>query len=224
MTEIKPLTRMRRAIAKTMTLSANIPQFTIEMTLDARLLARARAELAQTQRLSYTDALVASVAQALRAHGALNATFSDEGIIEHEEVNVALAVALDDGLIGPVIAKADQRTVAEIAAERGRLLAAARAGSLTPDDLLSATFTISNLGPFGVRRFNALVVPPQAAILAIGSMEEEAIVLSLSVDHRAVDGAPAARFLLQVRQQLEDAAWVDRLLASERPIPSEAGI
>lgn len=222
MSAAKPLSRMRRAIAKSMTLSATIPQFNIEMTLNTQLLSRAREEIPPTERPSYTDTLVASVAQALRTHRSINATFSEEGIVEHREVNVALATALEDGLISPVIRAADEQTIAELARERGRLVKAAHAGTLSPEELLSATFTLSNLGPFGVRRFAALVVPPQAAILAAGSMESETIVLCLSADHRAVDGAPAARFLRQVKSQLEDEDWIARLLRGQRPAPLEA--
>jgi pyruvate dehydrogenase E2 component (dihydrolipoamide acetyltransferase) len=222
MTETKPLSRNRRAIAKAMTLSASIPQFTIEMTLEVDVLSRLRSEIDPPARPSYTDALVASVAQALRVHPSLNATFTSEGIIEHEEIGLALATALEDGLISPVISKADEQTILQLAAARGALVEAARAGALKPHELLSATFTISNLGPFGVRRFGALVVPPQAAILAVGSLEAKTIVLSLSVDHRAVDGVPAARFLRHVKDQLENAEWVSRLLAGERPSPLEA--
>ncbi len=214
MTDAVPLTRMRRAIVKAMTQSAATPQFGIEMTLDASQLVAARARLSIDERFSYSDALTASVAQALREHPAVNASYGEDGIVLHDEVNVALALALDDGLISPVIARAAERTLAELAAERRRLGDAARAGTLTPAEVMSATFTISNLGPLGVRRFRALVVPPQAAILAVGTMERETIVLSLSVDHRPLDGAPAARFLGQVKRQLEDPGWIERLLAA----------
>ena len=112
-----------------------------------------------------------------------------------------------------MIVGADKRSLAELAAERARLTAAAKEGGLKPEEILSATFTISNLGPLGVRRFNGLVVPPQAAILAVGTIEEGTMVLTLSVDHRPLDGAPAALFLGQVRSQLEDEAWLEPLFA-----------
>jgi pyruvate dehydrogenase E2 component (dihydrolipoamide acetyltransferase) len=146
-------------------------------------------------------------------HPDVNASYTDDGIVRHEQRNVAVAVALDGGLISPVIAGADTLTLAELGAERVRLTAAANAGTLTPEEVLSATFTISNLGPLGVRRFNALVVPPQAAILAVGALERDSIALTLSSDHRVLDGAPAALFLGQVRDQLEDEAWLERLFA-----------
>jgi pyruvate dehydrogenase E2 component (dihydrolipoamide acetyltransferase) len=110
--------------------------------------------------------------------------------------------------VSPAIEYADRRSLPELAAERVRLTEAARAGTLTPRELLSATFTVSNLGPLGVRRFNALVIPPQVAILAVGALERGEIPLTLSVDHRVVDGAPAALFLGQIRSQLEQAEWL----------------
>jgi pyruvate dehydrogenase E2 component (dihydrolipoamide acetyltransferase) len=202
---------MRRAIAKAMTASAAIPQFVIEMTLDVGPLRAARERVAAERRPSYIDALVASAARALVDHPSLNASLTEEGIVQHDERNVALAVSLDDGLISPVIARADTRSLTELAAERRRLTAAARAGALTPQEVLSATFTISNLGPLGVRRFQALVVPPQVAILAVGAVEDDAMSLTLSADHRVVDGAPGAQFLGQVRAQLEDETWLQAL-------------
>jgi pyruvate dehydrogenase E2 component (dihydrolipoamide acetyltransferase) len=211
MSEPQPLNRMRRAIAKAMSASAAVPQFSIEMELAIGSLAELRAEIPPPSRPSYIDALVASTAAALDDHSALNSSFTEEGIVCHEEVNVALAVALDDGLISPVIRRANHCPLRELTAERVRLTAAAREGTLKAEEVLSATFTISNLGPLGVRRFNGLVVPPQAGILAVGAIEEGAMNLTLSVDHRLIDGAPAASFLGQVRSQLEEASWLERL-------------
>jgi pyruvate dehydrogenase E2 component (dihydrolipoamide acetyltransferase) len=199
---------MRRAIVKTLTASAAIPQFAVEMVLDAGGLVEARRRVAGKPRPSYSDAIVASAAAALRDHPLLNASLQDEGIVRHEEVNVAIAVAIADGLVSPTIEHADRLSLPELAAERIRLTESAHAGTLTPRELLSATFTVSNLGPLGVRRFNALVIPPQVAILAIGSLADDGIALTLSVDHRVVDGAPAALFLGQVRAQLEDRGWL----------------
>lgn len=213
MTDPVPLSRMRRAIVKSMSVSATVPQFAIEMAVNMSALTSIRARLPEAERPSHTDVLVASVAQALTEHRALNASYTDDGIVLHDQVNVALAVALDDGLISPVIIDADRLAIGRLASERERLLDAARAGSLTPQEVLSATFTISNLGPLGVDRFTALVVPPQAAILAVGALAGETIALTLSVDHRCVDGAPAALFLGQVRSQLQDAVWLQRIVA-----------
>jgi pyruvate dehydrogenase E2 component (dihydrolipoamide acetyltransferase) len=202
---------MRRAIAKTMSVSATIPQFGIEMVVSVDPLASIRAQVPPQDRPSFVDAIVASVAKALSDHPWVNASFTEEGIVRHEEVNVALALALDDGLISPVISSAERRSIDDLLSERKRLTEAARAGSLKPEEILSGTFTISNLGPLGVRRFNALVVPPQAGILALGSIVGDEMTLTLSVDHRVVDGAPAARFLGQICSQLEDDAWLGSL-------------
>jgi pyruvate dehydrogenase E2 component (dihydrolipoamide acetyltransferase) len=212
MTEAEPLTRMRKAIAKTMTASAAVPQFAVEMSLDTGSAAALRAGIEAERRPSFVDLLVASCAAALRDHPGINVSFTEDGIVHHEQINVAIALALDDGLISPVVASADRLGLEQLGAERRRLTEAAKAGTLTPEEILSATFTISNLGPLGVRRFNALVVPPQAAILAVGGLDEDRrMALNLSVDHRPIDGAPAARFLAQVRAQLEDAEWLAAL-------------
>lgn len=208
----QPLSRMRRAIAKSMSASAAIPQFAVEMELDAGALIEARHRTSAGVRPSVSDAITASVADALRDHPSVNASLTNEGIVRHEEINVAIAIASEVGLVSPTIERADQRTLSEIAAERIRLTDAAHAGTLTPRELLSATFTISNLGPLGVRRFNALVIPPQVGILAVGSLEHDVIALTLSVDHRVIDGAPAALFLDQIRSQLEDRAWLAQRL------------
>jgi pyruvate dehydrogenase E2 component (dihydrolipoamide acetyltransferase) len=207
------LSRMRRAIVKSVTASAAVPQFTVEMALRAAPLIEARRTAASEPRLSYSDAIVASSAAALRDHPSVNASLSDSAIVRHQEINVAFAVAIDGGLISPTIEHADRRSLSELASERVRLTEAAHAGTLTPREVLSATFTISNLGPFGVRRFTALVIPPQVAILAVGSLEDEEIALTLSVDHRVVDGVPAALFLGQIRSQLEDRAWLKAMVS-----------
>lgn len=208
---------MRQAIARSMTASAQVPQFTIER--DARLdaLAARQEELAgRGVRLSYTDAVLAAVARALRTHPRLNASFAEDAIVEHVEINLGLALALSDGLVAPAIRAADTRTLANLASERERLARAAQEGTLTPEDMFSVTFTVSNLGPFGVRRFRALVVPPQAAILALGAMTpERTMSLSVSCDHRVVDGVPAAEFLASVVNLLEEPAWLNELLEPE---------
>jgi pyruvate/2-oxoglutarate dehydrogenase complex dihydrolipoamide acyltransferase (E2) component len=213
MADAQPLTRMRKAIAKSMSASATIPQFAVERELEVETLATVRATIPEQLRPSYADAITASVAQALADHPWINASFTDDGIVQHEEINIALAVAIDGGLISPVIIGADKLSIAELAAERIRISKAAKEETLKPQEVLSGTFTISNLGPLGVRRFNGLVVPPQAGILAVGAIDQGKMALTLSVDHRLVDGAPAALFLGQVCSQLEDRAWIDQLFA-----------
>lgn len=206
-----PLTRMRRAIAKAMSASALVPQFTIEVDADLGLVGTARETArAAGRQLSPVDFLVRAAAEALVEHPRVNASYADDAIVEHPVVNVGLAVALDDGLVSPAIMGADRRTLDEIAAERLRLAEAARAGTLSIEEAMSSTFTISNLGPLGIARFRALVVPPQAAILAVGASRPDGLTcLALSCDHRVLDGAPAAAFLTAVAARLEDGGWVD---------------
>jgi pyruvate dehydrogenase E2 component (dihydrolipoamide acetyltransferase) len=199
-----PLSRLRRAVVRTVVASAAVPQFTVERTVDVRPVQHLRA--AGGRRFSLSDALTAATAGALAAHRRLNASWTEEGIVEHGAVNVGLAVAVEDGLVIPAIRGADRRGLGELAAERVRLTAAARAGTLRPDDVFSTTFTISNLGPHGVHRFRALVLPPQAAVLAVGAVVDGRLELALSCDHRVVDGAPAAGFLAEVADRLEDPA------------------
>jgi pyruvate dehydrogenase E2 component (dihydrolipoamide acetyltransferase) len=205
-----PLTRMRGAIARAMSASAAVPQFTLESDASLRALRAIRAETGLHEAgVSVTDYLLAACAGALTTHPRLNASFDEDAILEHVPINVAVAVSLDDGLIAPALRDADRLDLRALAAERARLTAAATAGALTPADVLSATFTISNLGSYGVRRFRALVVPPQAAILAVGAATaDDAVALSLSCDHRVIDGAPAAIFLGDVVSALESEIWL----------------
>ena len=211
-----PLTRLRRAVAKSMSVSALVPQFTVEydVPLDELQWRRRRWQAAGAH-VSVADVLTAACARALRDHPAVNASWTEGAILQHADVNVGLAIALPDGLVAPAVLRADTLHLAELAAERRRLTAAARAGVLTPGELLSATFTVSNLGPFGVSRFRALVVPPQAAILAVGGLRPDGTVtLALSCDHRVLDGAPAAAFLRDLAASLAEPAWLDELVTA----------
>lgn len=206
----KPLNRLRRAIAQGMSASARVPQFTLEADADMSVLAALRTELASSDNgFSYSDVLVAATARTLVEHPNVNASFDEDAIVEHHAVNIGIAISVPDGLVAPAIFGASRLGVRALEAERMRLTAAAQHGKLTPSELLSATFTISNLGPFGIRRFRALVVPPQAAILAVGAITTDMqMSLSLSCDHRVLDGAPAAQFLSDVRARLEVPDWV----------------
>ena len=211
-----PLTRLRRAIAKSMTASALVPQFTVEQDVpfDEVQWWRRRRWKADGVRVSVAEVLTAATARALRAHPGVNASWTDDGVLLHADVNVGIAVALPDGLVAPAVLRADRLSLPELAAERRRLTAAAQAGVLTPGELLSATFTVSNLGTFGVSRFRALVVPPQAAILAVGGLRPDGTVtLALSCDHRVLDGAPGAEFLRDLADSLAEPAWLDELVA-----------
>jgi len=207
------VTRLRKAIAKSMTASALVPQFTVEYDVPLGELQSLRARWkAAGADVSVADVLTAACARALRRHPGVNASWTDSEILQHSEVNIGLAVALPDGLVAPAVLRADTLDLAGLAAERRRLTAAAQAGALTPEELLSGTFTVSNLGPFGVSRFRALVVPTQAAILAVGGLRPDgSLTLALSCDHRVLDGAPGAEFLRDLAVSLIEPAWLDEL-------------
>ena len=166
--------------------------------------------------ITYTDLLVKLVAAALSQHPRVNASWKDGTIVQNADINIGLAVAIDDGLVVPVIHRADTLRLAEIAARREDVVSRAQAGKLRPADIQGGGFTISNLGMYGVDAFNAIVNPPQAAILAIGRIADRAvalngqpavqptIVLTLSCDHRALDGVRGAQFIGALAELIEE--------------------
>jgi pyruvate dehydrogenase E2 component (dihydrolipoamide acetyltransferase) len=166
--------------------------------------------------VTYSDLLVKIVAAALREHPRLNASWVGGKIILKQEVHVGLAVAVEEGLVVPVIHQADRLSLGEIAGQRIELVAKARAGKLRPQDISDGTFTISNLGMYNVDAFNAIINQPQAAILAAGRIAERVVpvnsqpavqpmmVLTLSCDHRVVDGARGAQFLETIAALIEE--------------------
>jgi pyruvate dehydrogenase E2 component (dihydrolipoamide acetyltransferase) len=168
-------------------------------------------------KVTHTDLLVAAVARALRQHPRMNASWSKGTIVLNEDINVALAMAVENAVVTAVIRSADRIAVGEIARQRKELAERARANRLQPADISGATFTISNLGMFGVDAFTAIIVPPQAAILAVGAIADRVVAvngmigvrpmvnLTLSSDHRVVDGARAAAFLSDVVMALGEA-------------------
>ena len=178
---------------------------------DARQKFRAEIEKSRAVKLTHTDLLAALVARVLQKHPRMNASWTAEGVRSNAAINVGLAMAVDDGVVAPVIPNADKATLGEIAVQRRDLAERARAGNLRPADLAGGTFTISNLGMFGVDAFTAIIIPPQAAILAVGRIADRVVpvgvgpdarpgirpmmTLTLSSDHRVVDGARAAEFL-----------------------------
>lgn len=208
-----------RVMAERMTQSwTSAPHFYLAREVNAtRLMTwRERAGKQGGARVTYTDLLVRLVAAALRQHPRVNVSWKDGTLVSHADVNVGLAVALDDGLVVPVLHRADTLTLAEIAARREDVVARAQAGKLRPADIQGGTFTISNLGMYGVDAFNAIVNPPQAAILAVGRIADRVVpvdgqpavqpmlVLTLSCDHRAVDGARGAQFLGALADLVEE--------------------
>ena len=166
--------------------------------------------------VTYTDLLVKLVAAAISQHPAVNASWKDGAIVRNADINIGLAVAIDDGLVVPVLHRADTLSLAELATRREDLVSRAQAGKLRPPDIQGAGFTISNLGMYGVDAFNAIVNPPQAAILAVGRIADRVvalngqpavqptIVLTLSCDHRALDGARGAQFLGALADLIEE--------------------
>ncbi|MGA9495036.1 MAG: dihydrolipoamide acetyltransferase family protein [Terriglobales bacterium] len=199
-----------------------VPHFFVSREVDAGALNAARQSLgAQIEqptieesrrvKLTHTDLLVALVAHTLQKHQRMNASWTGNGVRANADINIGLAMAVDDGVVAPVIQHADKAALGEIAAQRRDLTERARSGKLRPADLAGGTFTISNLGMFGVDAFTAIIIPPQAAILAVGRIADRVVpvgvgpdtcpgvrpmmTLTLSNDHRVVDGARAAEFL-----------------------------
>jgi pyruvate dehydrogenase E2 component (dihydrolipoamide acetyltransferase) len=218
-TEAIPMSRPWRIMAQRLQQSwTTVPHFYLERDVNASALGQWRKALQarSSAKITYSDLMVKTVAAALRKHPRLNASWQNEQIIGNAEINVGLAVAVEDGLLVPVVHNADRLGLAEIAARRIDLVEKAQNGKLPPADLTNGTFTISNLGMFGVERFNAIVNPPQAAILAVGAIVDRVVpvngqpavqpmmTLTLSCDHRIVDGARAAQFLQTLVGYLED--------------------
>jgi len=190
-----------------------VPHFFIVRDVDAGALNDTRQKLApeieqsRGLKLTHTDLLAALVARVLVKHPRMNASWTVEGVRANAEINICLAMAVEDGVVAPVIHNADKSKLPEIATQRRDLTERARGGKLRPDDIAGGTFTISNLGMFGVDAFTAIIIQPQAAILAVGRISDRVVpidghpsvrpmmTLTLSSDHRVVDGARAAKFL-----------------------------
>jgi pyruvate dehydrogenase E2 component (dihydrolipoamide acetyltransferase) len=217
---VEELSRVQVTIARRMAEAKSTqPEFTLtsEVDMDAAVALRARLkELAgDGPAPSYNDLVVRACALALRGHPRANGAFRDGRFELYPRVNVGVAVAAQDALLVPVVADADRRSLGDIARETRRLAAAAREGSLSASDLSGGTFSVSNLGMFGVTHFTAVLNPPQAAILAVGALEQRAVVrdgelavghrmtVTLTCDHRILYGADAARFLADIRAGLE---------------------
>ena len=217
-TKIIPLTAMRRTIAKRLAESTGpIPHFYLTADFDVTNLASVRQQMIDISgtKLSLNDFMIRGVALALRHHPNVNASWGEEAITQHGEIHVGVAVATPEGLITPVIRNADQKSVGEIATEVRALADKAKNRKLKPDEYQGSTFTISNLGAWGIEEFTAIINPPNAAILAIGAAESRAVVIdkqivvrermkvTMSCDHRLVDGATGADFLKTLRQYIE---------------------
>lgn len=216
-----PLSNIRRITARRLTESAAVPHFYLTGIVDAVQLLALRKDIndrlsGDGTKISVNDLLIRACAVALRMHPAVNASWAGDKILRHRRINVGVAVAIDDGLVVPVIRDTDRKSLGEIALETRALADRARAGRLAPEQFTGGTFTISNLGMFGVDHFTAVINPPEAAILAVGAATDEAVVrdgvvvvrstikLTLSADHRVLDGASAAAFLRDLRSICEE--------------------
>ena len=215
------LSPMRRSIARRMSESAQAaPVFFTTVKVLADNLASLRAQLLKThsRKVSTNDLVVKACAIALSRHRALNASFGTESLAIHDDIDISVAVALDDGLITPIVRNADLKPLMVIADEIRDLADRARSNQLSLNDYQGGTFTVSNLGMFGVEAFTAIINPPQSAILAVGGIDHEVWLdagvareravmrLTLTSDHRVIDGAQAARFLGTLRELLENPA------------------
>ncbi|HKZ83272.1 MAG TPA: dihydrolipoamide acetyltransferase family protein, partial [Anaerolineae bacterium] len=221
--EIESLGTIWRVMAERMTNSwTNVPHFYLmrEIVASGLLDMRARILPAVEKRSgvkpTYTDLLVKLVATALRDHPRLNASWVDGGIRLNREINIGIATAIEEGLIVPVIHGAEGKSIGEIAARRNDLVMRANENKLRPNDIAGGTFTITNLGMYNVDVFNAIINPPQAAILAVGRITDRVVavngqpavrptmIVTLSCDHRVVDGARAAKFLDDLANLIEE--------------------
>ena len=214
------LTSMRSTIARRLSESKrDLPHYRLVADLDMDALATKRAAMvAAGERASINDLLLHAVAVALRQHPRLNAQFTGDELLQFEQVDLAVAVATPGGLVTPIVRNAAGLSVQQIAAAVRELAERARAGKLARDEITGGTFTVSNLGMFGVRQFDAIINPPQVAILAVGAMAERPVVrhgalavgrvvtVTLSSDHRVVDGADAAAFLATLQEAVAGVA------------------
>jgi pyruvate dehydrogenase E2 component (dihydrolipoamide acetyltransferase) len=216
---VQELTRLQRTVSRRMAESkATVPDFSLELDVDMTLCIELRERLKeQVDRApSFNDMVVKAAAAALREHPRVNGAYRDGRFELYSKVNVGVAVAAADALVVPVIADADQKSLGEISRQTRRLIERVRDGEITPPELSGGTFTVSNLGMYGIERFTAIINTPQAAILTVGALEKKPAVddrgrvvardlmtLTLVCDHRILYGADGAEFLARVRELLE---------------------
>ena len=221
---VVPLTQMRKTIARRLSASMQqAPHFYVTMAIDmtkANALRTQINDFTQTEKepvkISFNDLVTKAVAMALVRMPEINVSFDGDNLLFKKHINIGLAVALEQGLIVPVIRDADRKGVLEIARESRRLIDAAHNNKLKPEDFQGGTFSISNMGMYGVEEFTAVINPPESAILAVGAITPTPVVVdgqvvvrdrmkvTISIDHRAIDGATAARYLQEVKRLLEE--------------------
>lgn len=210
-----PLTQIRKTIAKRLAASIGpIPHFFLTTDVDMERAAEARSAL--EVKVSFNDIVIKAVALALTKHRTCNAWFQEDHIRYWNEVHLGMAVAVEDGLITPVIRDADRKSLVEIGTESREMAERARNRRLKPEEYTGATFSVSNLGMFDIDQFTAVINPPESGIVAVGSIVEKAVVvggsvvprrrlrLTMSCDHRVIDGATGAQFLKTLKQMLEN--------------------
>ena len=212
-----PLSTMRRAIARRVSHSKQeMPDFSVTMAMDMRAALQRKKELQTAgKHVSINDLIIFAISRTLISHPDLNAQLEGDSLRRHREINVGLAVGTDDGLYVPIIRSADRLSLEEITAETQRLTAKVEQKRLTEEDMAGGTFTVSNLGMFGVESFTAIIVPPQTGILSVGCVVDRpfrddgdrlawrpTMAATLTVDHRVVDGLGAAKFLRDLKAQL----------------------
>ncbi|MDQ2969036.1 MAG: 2-oxo acid dehydrogenase subunit E2 [Actinomycetota bacterium] len=218
--EVQQLSSMRKTIARRLTEAWQAPVFQLSVTVDMGRALELRERLVKLHgdavKPTISDLLTKVSAAALMRHRAVNALYKGDAVELHPTANIGIAVAVPNGLVVPVIPGCERKSIAEIAAARAAIVERARAGKLQQSDLDGGTFTISNLGMYGIERFIAVLNPPQAAILAVGSIEERVVAvdgqpavrprmeITLTCDHRAVDGATGAEFLRDLKAFLEE--------------------
>jgi pyruvate dehydrogenase E2 component (dihydrolipoamide acetyltransferase) len=221
-----PLSQMRKTIAKRLVESVGpVPHFflTVDVDMSRTMAARERINAmleSQGQRISLNDIIIRATAAALRRHPECNAAWQGDAIRRYDRVHIGVAVAIEDGLITPIVRDAHTKGVAEISEEVRELAGRARDKKLQPHEYMGATFSISNLGMFGIHEFTAVINPPEAGILAVGAVVETPVVedgqvtirprmrITMSCDHRVIDGALGARFLATLRGMLEEPAAI----------------
>ncbi len=215
--------KMRQIIAERLTASTqNVPHFylTVEIEMDSVIALRKQinATVAETEKISVNDVIVKAAAMSLVKHQWVNASFQDKSVRFYEDADISIAVAIEDGLITPVVRAANKKGLLAISAEIKELAGRAKAKKLQPEEYTGGTFSISNLGMFGIEQFTAIINPPEAGILAVGGATEKAVVrngeivvrsmmnVTMSCDHRVIDGATGAKFLQTFKQMLETPA------------------
>ena len=225
-----PVSKMRSVIASRLLESkTTIPHFYLQKEINAqplrlareainrKLSERAGGQEASAPKISINDLVLKACAETIKWHPSINTSWNDANILFHSEVNLAFGVAIDDGLLTPVINNADQLSLVDLSAEAKSLISKARSKRLMPDEMAGSTFTVTNLGMFGIDFFSGIINPPNAAILSIGTTRKkptvgscgnilvgETMVIGLSCDHRLVDGAIAAQFLQSLSENLEN--------------------